>query len=265
MPAALVTGASSGIGAAFSRQLARAGYDLILVARDESRLDLLAGQLHDEHGAVVQVLAADLATDDGIAAVSDQARGVDLLVNNAGFGNPAPFGAASLDDELRMLKVHCEAVLRLTSAALAGMAAAGATPAASPAASTVRRGVINVASVSAFTGRGSYGASKAWMVSFTLGVAADLATQHRPEHVMALCPGLTRTEFHQRAGMGVAGVPNFMWLDADRVAADAMRDFRNGGTVCVPGLQYKAIVALARIAPPTLAARLGSRTGRRYK
>ena len=260
MPAALVTGASSGIGAAFSRQLARDGYDLILVARDESRLDLLAGQLRDENGADVGVLAADLATDDGIAAVTDQVRGVDLLVNNAGFGNPAPFGAASLGDELRMLKVHCEAVLRLTAAALAGMGAAGTAPAAT----AVRRGVINVASVSAFTGRGSYGASKAWMVSFSLGVAADLATQRRPEHVMALCPGLTRTEFHHRAGMNVSGVPKFMWLDADRVAADAMRDFRNGRAVSVPGPQYKVIVALARIVPPTLAARLGSRTGRRY-
>lgn len=260
MPAALVTGASSGIGAAFSRRLARDGYDLILVARDESRLDLLAGQLRDEHGAAVGVLAADLATDDGIAAVADRARGVDLLVNNAGFGNPAPFGAASLGDELRMLKVHCEAVLRLATAALAGMAAE-----ATPAAAALRRGVINVASVAAFTGRGSYGASKAWTLSFTLGVAADLATQRRPERVMALCPGLTRTEFHQRAGMNVSGVPKFMWLDADRVVADAMRDFRNGRAVSVPGPQYKVIVALARIAPPTLAARLGSRTGRRYK
>src|SRR5579859_1117788 len=238
MPAALVTGASSGIGAAFSRRLARDGYDLILVARDESRLDLLADQLRDDHGVSVGVLAADLATDDGIAAVADQVRGVDLLVNNAGFGNPAPFGVASLDDELRMLKVHCEAVLRLTTAALAGMAAAGTVPGAA----ALRRGVINVASVSAFTGRGSYGASKAWMVSFSLGVTADLATQRRQEHVMALCPGLTRTEFHQRAGMNVSGTPKFMWLDADRVVTDAIRDFRSGKAVSVPGLQYKIFV-----------------------
>lgn len=260
MPSALVTGASSGIGAAFSRELARNGYDLILVARDESRLDLLAGQLRDEHGASVGVLAADLAADDGIAAVADQVSGVDLLVNNAGFGNPAPFGVASLDDELRMLKVHCEAVLRLTTAALAGMAAAETALAAA----TFPRGVINVSSVAAFLGRGSYGASKAWMLSFSLGVAADLAAQRRPERVMALCPGLTRTEFHHRAGMNVSGVPKFMWLDADRVVADSMRDFRNGRVVSIPGPQYKAIVALARMAPPKLAARLGSRTGRRY-
>jgi short-subunit dehydrogenase len=118
---------------------------------------------------------------------------------------------------------------------------------------------------SSYGSRGSYGASKAWMVSFSLGVTADLATQRRQEHVMALCPGLTRTEFHQRAGMNVSGTPKFMWLDADQVVTDAIRDFRSGKAVSVPGLQYKVFVTLARIAPPTLAARLGSRTGRRSK
>ena len=253
MPTALVTGASSGIGAAFARRLASGGYDLVLVARDAKRLEEIAGQL--TVGA--EVLTADLATDDGIAAVEKRAGSVDLLVNNAGFGNSAPFGKAPLDEELRMLTVHCAAILRLTRAAVGGMAGKPAIPGE-------RRGVINVSSVSAYTGRGSYGASKAWAVSFSRGVAADLAGQGRTEHVMALCPGFTRTEFHQRAGMNVSGVPSFMWLSADRVAADAMRDFRRGVSVSVPGAQYKAIVALARVAPPTLAARLGSRTGRRY-
>ena len=100
-------------------------------------------------------------------------------------------------------------------------------------------------------------------MSFSLGVAADLAARGKTEHVMALCPGLTRTEFHQRAGMNVSGVPDFMWLNADRVAADAMRDFRRRVSVSIPGAQYKAIVALVRIVPPALAARLGSRPDRR--
>lgn len=253
----MVTGASAGIGAAFARRLAQDGYDLILVARDEDRLKAAAGRLAAAHGVTVSVLAADLATDEGIDAVAERARSVDLLVNNAGFGNPAPFGDAPVADELRMLKVHCEAVLRLTSAAAEGMSER-------PAGHGPRRGVINVASVGAYTGRGSYGASKAWAVSFSLGVAADLASRGRREHVMALCPGFTRTEFHQRAGMSVTGVPKFMWLSADRVAADAMRDFRRGTALSIPGPQYKAIVTLARVIPPSLSARLGSRTGRRY-
>lgn len=248
MPEALITGASSGIGAAFARRLARDGYGLVLVGRDASRLAVAGSAVK------TTALVADLATDDGIAAVAERAAGVDLLVNNAGFGNPARFGDAPLEDELRLLKVHCEAVLRLTSAALAGMAARGAG-----------RGVINVASVSAFTGRGSYGASKAWEVYFSMGVAADLASRKRPEHVMALCPGFTRTEFHQRAGMDVSGVPKFMWLTADRVAADAMRDFSRRVSVSIPGVHYKAIATLARLAPPSLTARLGSRTGRGYE
>lgn len=247
MPEALITGASSGIGAAFARRLARDGYDLVLVGRDASRLA----------GSDGTTLVADLATEDGIAAVAERAADVDLLVNNAGFGNPARFGDAPLEDELRMLKVHCEAVLRLTSAALAGMASRDPGGGA-------RRGVINVASVSAFTGRGSYGASKAWEVYFSMGVAADLTSRKRPEHVMALCPGFTRTEFHQRAGMDVSGVPKFMWLDPDRVAADAIRDFNRRVSVSIPGAQYKALAALARLAPPSLTARLGSRTGRGY-
>jgi uncharacterized protein len=255
VPEALITGASSGIGAAFARRLARDGYDLVLLGRDGERLAATAERL----GPAVKtsVLVADLATDDGIAAAAERARGVDLLVNNAGFGNPAPFTTAPLNDELRMLKVHCEAVLRLTSAAIEGMTGRDAPDGR-------RRGVINVSSVSAFTGRGSYGATKAWAVSFSLGVAADLSSAGRREHVMALCPGFTRTEFHQRAGMNVSDVPRFMWLNADRVATDGMRDFSRGAGVSIPGGQYKVLLALARLAPPALAARLGSRTGRRY-
>jgi short-subunit dehydrogenase len=244
MPEALITGASSGIGAAFARCLAREGYGLTLVGRDASRLAAIVSQLGPGalgSGAKTTALAANLATDDGIAAVAERAAGMDLLVNNAGFGNPARFGDASLEDELRMLKVHCEAVLRLTSAAIAGMA--GQDPGGG-----TQRGVVNVASMSAFTGRGSYAASKAWEVSFSLGVSADLASRQRPEHVMALCPGFTRTEFHQRAGMNVSGVPRFLWLDADRVATHAMRDFNRRVSVSIPGAQYKALATLARFA-----------------
>ena len=138
------------------------------------------------------MLTADLATDDGIAAVeerlADRKHPVDLLVNNAGFGNKGRYLEVPMADELTMLKVHCEAVLRLTSAAAGSMRERG------------RGGVVNVASVAAFVPRGTYGARKAWVVQFTQGAARDLAGSG--VRLMALCPGFVRTEFHERAGMG---------------------------------------------------------------
>ena len=128
---------------------------------------------------------------------------MDLLVNNAGFGNKGRYLEVPMADELKMLKVHCEAVLRLTSAAAESMCERG------------RGGVINVASVAAFFPRGTYGASKAWVVQFTQGAAKDLAGQG--VRLMALCPGFVRTEFHERAGMDTEDIPKWMWLDADKV------------------------------------------------
>lgn len=244
MPTALITGATAGIGAAFARRLAADGFDLILLARDSERLARAA----DEYGGA-EVVVADLATDEGIAKAEEAARRADLLVNNAGFGQKGRFLDASLDDELAMLRVHCEAVLRLTYAALPAMRERG------------RGGVINVASVAAFFARGTYGASKAWMVSFSQGVAQDVPGVH----VMALCPGFVHTEFHQRAGMDMSGLPSPLWLEADDVVAAALRDFRRGVPVSVPGAQYKTLVGLGKLVPRNLAYRLSARTGRKYK
>lgn len=167
MTTALITGATAGIGAAFARRLAADGHNLVLVARNTERLREQATELHDLHGIEAEVLTADLSEDDGIAAVearlTDRRQSVDLLINNAGFGNKGRYLEVSTADELKMLKVHCEAVLRLTSAAAAGMKERG------------RGGVVNVASVAAFVPRGTYGASKAWVVQFTQGAAKDLA------------------------------------------------------------------------------------------
>jgi uncharacterized protein len=243
MPTALITGATAGIGAAFARRLAADGFHLILLARDAERLARAAGEYGD-----AEVVVADLATDEGLAKGEEAARRADLVVNNAGFGGRGRFLQVPLEEELTMLRVHCEAVLRLTYAALPGMRERG------------HGGVINVASVAAFLSRSSYGASKAWVVAFSEGAAQDVPDVR----VMALCPGFVHTEFHERAGINVSGVPESFWLDADRVVADALRDFRRGMTVSVPGAQYKTLVGLGRLVPRSLVGRISSRTSRRY-
>ncbi|GAA3088652.1 SDR family NAD(P)-dependent oxidoreductase [Streptosporangium carneum] len=250
MPSALITGATAGIGAAFARRLAADGFSLVLVARDEERLTASAEGLRLRYGVEVEVLAADLASEGGLERVEGRLRqGIDLLVNNAGFGHPGVALEVAVGDELRMLKVHCEAVLRLTMAALPGMRKRD------------RGAVVNVASVAAFFNRGTYSASKAWVVNYSESMAAELTgTRVR---VMALCPGFVRTEFHSRASMDTSGIPGFLWLSADDVVNEAMRDLALGRRVSVPDLRYKVIVGAGKLVPRGLAARVSRRLGRR--
>lgn len=243
MPTALITGATAGIGAAFARRLSADGFDLILLARDAERLQRAAA----EYGGS-EVVVADLSTDEGIARGEDAARRADLVINNAGFGQRGRFLDVPLGDELTMLRVHCEAVLRLTHAALPAMRERG------------RGGVINVSSVAAFFPRGTYGASKAWVVSFSQAVSQDIPGVH----VMALCPGFVHTEFHDRARMDMSGLPSAFWLEADDVVSVALRDFRRGVAVSVPGLQYKALVGAGKFTPRGLVSRISART-RKYR
>lgn len=254
MTTALITGSTSGIGAAFARQLAADGHNLVLVARDVKRLRDQATELHDKHGVEAQVLPADLATDKGIETVADRLgdrrNAVDLLVNNAGFGNKGRYLEVPMADELRMLKVHCEAVLRLTGAACEAMRERG------------RGGVVNVASVAAFLPRGTYGASKAWVVQFTQGAARDL--EGSGVRLMALCPGFVRTEFHERAGMGTDNIPGWMWLDADKVVATALADLARGRSLCIPDARYKTLMGLSKLAPRGLVGGISAKTGRKY-
>ncbi|MFI0979984.1 SDR family NAD(P)-dependent oxidoreductase [Streptomyces sp. NPDC021093] len=254
MTTALITGATAGIGSAFARRLASDGHNLVLVARSTDRLQEQATELHDKHGVEVEVLTADLSTDDGIAAVeerlADRTHPVDLLVNNAGFGNKGEFLEVPMADELTMLKVHCEAVLRLTSAAVKGMK------------ERRRGGVVNVASVAAFVPRGTYGASKAWVVQFTQGAAKDLGGSG--VRLMALCPGFVRTEFHERAGMGTDNIPSWMWLDADKLVAEALKDLARGKSLSIPDPRYKALMGVVKVAPRGLLGGITSRTGRKY-
>ncbi|MEU4009597.1 SDR family NAD(P)-dependent oxidoreductase [Streptomyces pseudogriseolus] len=254
MTTALITGSTAGIGAAFARRLAADGHDLVLVARDTARLREQATELHDRHGVEAEVLTADLAEDKGIEAVErrlgERRNPVDLLINNAGFGHKGRYLEVPMSDELTMLKVHCEAVLRLTSAAVEGMRERG------------RGGVVNVASTAAFVPRGTYGASKAWVVQFTQGAAQDLAGHG--VRLMALCPGFVRTEFHQRAGMGTDNIPRWMWLDADKVAATALADLARGKSVSVPDPRYKVLMGASKLVPRNLLGGISSRTGRKY-
>jgi uncharacterized protein len=237
---ALVTGATAGIGHEFARQLASYGWNLVLVARDEARLAEVAEELSSTHEVSVEVLAADLADPARRAAVAgrlaDQEHPVDLLVNNAGFGLKQKFLDNAFAEEQRMHDVLVTAVVELSHAALGAMAERG------------HGGIINVSSVAAFIPRGTYSAAKAYVNRFSEWAHNEYADQGVT--VMALCPGFVKTEFHERLGIDRdASAPKWMWLEADRLVADAIRDFEKGKAFSIPSKRYKALVTASRVVP----------------
>ena len=241
---ALITGATAGIGASYAKQLAARGTNLILVARDEVRLMELSQKLSSEYGITVEVLKADLSDRLQLDKVCARAAGndVDLVVNNAGFGIKQPFVGGTIDAEQNLLDVLVTAVMRITHAAMPGMLERD------------RGGVINVSSVAGWMSSGTYSSAKAWVTSFS----EALATLHKKSnvHVLALCPGYTRTEFHSRANMDTQTIPNWMWLDVDAVVAKSLKDFANGKVISVPGMQYKILSLIAQYLPRPLVRKL---------
>ena len=245
---AMVTGATVGIGHEFARQLAERGHALVLVSRDVAKLGEVRAELEQTYGISVEVLAADLIDRDQLRAVeerlADADRPIDLLVNNAGFGLKHRFLDNDIETEQAHLDILVTAVLRLTHAALGPMAQRG------------RGGVINVSSVAAFVPRGTYSACKAWVNSFSQGAHDEYKS--RGVSVMALCPGFTKTEFHQRMGVSRGSAPEFMWLDAQFLVRKALEDYDKGRTFSIPGAQYKTIIALTKAVPSSILQRFQS-------
>jgi short-subunit dehydrogenase len=252
-PTALITGATSGIGAAFARQLAAKGYGLVLVARNTERLTAVADELSARHHVETAVLPADLATAAGCRPVEERFaatdKPIDLLVNNAGVTLNRSFLRSTADDEERLLGLNVHAVMRLTHAALPGMVAR-------------RRGaIVNVSSASGFAAvmpGSTYPASKAWVMHFS--EAIGLSVRQFGVRVMALAPGYTRTEFHNRAGINMTKTPPWLWLDADDVVRDGLRDLTRGRLVSVPNWKYKTVVFAMRHAPRRLLHRASTDT-----
>jgi short-subunit dehydrogenase len=251
MPTALVTGATSGIGYAFARHLARAGYRLVIVARDSNRLAERRGELLAMGSPRVQPITADLTVESDRNAVADRLRAADdpinLLVNNAGSTLGVEFLQASPSDLIRQVELNSIAVMLLTHAALPGMIERG------------HGGVINVASTAGLVpGRGStYGASKSFVVSLSEGLAMSL--RGTGVRVQALCPGFVRTEFHQRANIDMSTTPNWAYIDDDYLVATSMADLRANRPLSIPGALYKAIYLVTKLAPRPLVRRYASK------
>lgn len=242
-PLAVITGASSGIGAVFARRLA-VGHDLVLVARRKAPMESLAAELTARHGCTVDILQADLADEKGMAAVADRvgaAQNLALLVNNAGFGTRGLFWETDLDLQLEMHRLHIMATMRLCHAALRNM-----VPLDSGA-------IINVSSVAAFVhraGSAGYSATKSWMNAFTEGIYLELDSIGSAVSVQALCPGYTYSEFHDRLRDDRNAIaPPSMWLSAEFVVDESLKALPRKKLYVIPGWRYQAITAVVTKLP----------------
>ena len=253
---AWVTGASTGIGAAFARRLARDHFDLALVARSRERLTALASELAEAHAVACDVVAADLTVAADLQRVADVVAddaGMELLVNNAGFGTSGPFAELDVEREEEEIRLNVVALTRLTRAALPGLIARG------------RGSVINVSSLAAFQPaplNATYGATKAFVNSFTEALHEEL--RGSGVRVQALCPGFTRTEFQERAGIDTSGIPSFAWMSAEAVVDISLAALRAGTVVCVPGLGNRVVATTLSAIPRGIVRRLSGVAVRQF-
>jgi short-subunit dehydrogenase len=242
---ALVTGATSGIGESFTRLLAENNYNIVLVARDMPRLQERARELEAKFRVETHIIQADLSTDAGCAAVEHYIANnqVDVLINNAGFGLNKAFTISALDAEQQMFDVLVRTPMRLMHVAL-------------PLMKQRNKGVIiNVSSVAGFIAGGTYSAAKSYLTVLSESLHTELAGTNIK--ISALCPGFTRTEFHQRGRMSMKGLPSFMWLDSDKLVAKAWSDALKGEAVSIPGWQYQLLVFVIQTLPRSIIRKVG--------
>src|SRR2546425_2416570 len=245
---ALVTGASTGLGAVFATALARQQYDLTIVARSHERLEALAERLRHSDGIAVEVMVADLTQAAALSTVEQCVAGdqrLELLVNNAGFATTGPFATLDPDQEEAEIRLNVTALVRLTRAALPGMIARG------------RGAIINVSSLAAFVPGpydAIYGATKAFVNSFTEALHEEL--RGTGVRVQALCPGFTHTELQQRAGIDISRLPAWVWMKPETVIEESLSALQRGQVVCVPGLGYRLLAMLIGAVPRRLVRRV---------
>jgi hypothetical protein len=255
MPTALVTGATSGIGESFTRLLATKGYGLVLVARDEKRLQERAKSLESKFKIKVEVLQADLSVATQLAKVEKRLANpdspIDVLINNAGFGIKDSFLKSEIADEILLFDVLAKAPMQLAHAVLPQMLSRNSGT------------IINVSSIASFIAGGTYSAAKAYLTVHTESLHSELSKTNIK--ISALCPGFTHTEFHQRGKMKMSGLPNFMWLESDRVVADSWKAAMAGKAICIPGWQYKILSTIARFGPRPLVRKLGIKVRARQR
>ena len=242
---ALVTGATSGIGESFTRLLASHKYNIVLVARDLPRLQERAQGLEEKFGVKTHVIQADLATDEGCLKVENYIleNQIDVLINNAGFGTSKAFTMSTIEIEQQLLDVLVRTPMRLMHVAL-------------PLMKERNKGVIiNVSSVAGYIAGGTYSASKSYLTVLSESLHTELAPTG--VKISALCPGFTRTEFHQRGKMSMKGLPNFLWLNSDRLVEQSWSDALKGKAVSVPGWQYKLLIFIVQTVPRSIVRKVG--------
>lgn len=242
---ALVTGATAGIGECFTRLLAANNYNIVLVARDLPRLHERAKSIETRYEVETLVIQADLSTDEGCGLIEQYiaTHEIDVLINNAGFGIKKAFTVSELDTEQNLLDVLVRTPMRLMHVALEGM-------------KLLDKGIIiNVSSVAGFMAGGTYSASKSYLTVLSESLHTELAGTK--VKICALCPGFTRTEFHQRGRMSMKGLPAFMWLNADTLVEKAWLDALKGKAISIPGWQYQILSFVMRFTPWPFVRKLG--------